>query len=56
MHNMTNDKKVFIYSGTSEPRLLRPAQDDEMHIWLQADGTRLVLELGAWVPFAENAD
>jgi hypothetical protein len=42
------EPKVFIYSGTSTPRLIRPALPGELHYWLHADGSKSQLIEGVW--------
>jgi len=42
------EPKVFIYSGTVVPRLIRPALEGELHYWLHADGSKSLLVAGVW--------
>lgn len=49
----TPESRTFVYSSVAVPRLLRPAQPGELHVWLQQDGSKKLLVDGVWTEWVD---
>ena len=49
---MSDETRVFIYSGSEVPKPLRPPKEGELHVWLD-QGRKWVLTNGTWVEWAD---
>lgn len=50
-----SEKKYVLFSGDTQPKLLRPPKDEEIYLWTKSNGERLTFSEGKWLPVEEDA-